>query len=216
MAFVDPVGGGYWVERHLYQTERKLSTIAYYPFVGTVAGGVKVVIGGAQLITAVFLTIVFFIPACFSADCNAFWQRSFIHIKHGAGNVFSGLIEAIPGIGTGIYAIRVAHMTSAKDKLIKRATDNNRGAHAIVINKEMFEQKVEVEGEDVRWVTGEAMPYVNMFERGDVIIISLDAEEEKRLNAIFLHELAKAAAPLTIEIKKTIANSVIYPVPYPV
>lgn len=92
------------IDRKLNNTERFLSKGAAIPFVGTPFGIAKVLVGTAQLITGLILGILSLPLQC--SKHYTFNNYCWKHVKHGFGNVFIGLCEAIPFVGLGIHLVR--------------------------------------------------------------------------------------------------------------
>lgn len=93
------------IERQLNNAENTLSTIAAIPVVGTLAGAVKVVMGGAQTIGGGIVALISLIPG-WDPSKSSLRGKSLAHVKHGLGNIAGGTLEAIPLVGTGMYCVR--------------------------------------------------------------------------------------------------------------
>jgi hypothetical protein len=93
------------LELNLNNIENKLSYLSLYPVVWP--GLLKVGIGITQLVTAVAISVIFFVPACLHfEDSQKLFCRAIKHIGHGMGNIVAGAIEAIPLAGTLFFIIR--------------------------------------------------------------------------------------------------------------
>lgn len=82
-------------------TEEALTIAAILPVFGTLAGAVKVGIGGSQFTLAVSCAIIGGIPLALSGH-STLLRCSWSHTKHGIGNIAAGIIEGIPGLGASI------------------------------------------------------------------------------------------------------------------
>lgn len=86
------------IDRFANNIENKLTNAAYYPVLGIVPGVVKAALGVIQAICSLAYGILMIAPAAYKKDWTPL-ERSWEHIKHGLGNISSGLLEAIPGVG---------------------------------------------------------------------------------------------------------------------
>jgi hypothetical protein len=88
------------------EAEGWLSDFAAIPVFGTLAGTAKVIGGIAQTLIAV--CGILFGSALFYIHRNPLIiKHSWTHIQHGLSNVVMGMLEAIPGIGTALYLLRL-------------------------------------------------------------------------------------------------------------
>lgn len=92
----------YKLEHRLHAVETFLSIATAIPIVGTIVGGpAKAVLGLIQTISAIAIAIITGIGAIFGAKgARECCIRASKHIVHGLGNIFGGVIEAIPIIGS--------------------------------------------------------------------------------------------------------------------
>jgi len=95
------------IERLFSNIELSLSKAAAVPIAGTVAGVTKIAFGLVQTVSAIALGLLFALPAAMQFKCaQKHLYRTWIHIKHGFGNMLAGTFEAIPMIGSISYALR--------------------------------------------------------------------------------------------------------------
>lgn len=88
------------IERGINEIENELTLISTVPIFGSIAGGAKIVLGTVQSLCG----IVSIAPmACID---RSLLIHSWNHIKHGAGNIIAGSIEAIPFVAQGMYFTR--------------------------------------------------------------------------------------------------------------
>lgn len=95
-------------EHRLNKVENGLSLIAAVPGVGTVAGLAKVLLGLAQTISAIAARVFLSIDCRLRPNTSSGFKfmHAGVHINHGLGNMFAGILEAIPLLGTGLFMIR--------------------------------------------------------------------------------------------------------------
>lgn len=74
-------------------------------------GTAKIVLGIAQTIAALGLSILIIIPACGNRKYRDLLWRSFSHIPHGIGNIAAGAFEAVPIVGNISVFIRFCKTT---------------------------------------------------------------------------------------------------------
>lgn len=92
------------IDVQLTELEQKLSKTAKYPGLGLFAGTAKVGLGLLQIISSIVLTILLTPPLAIFSRKNVAWPAS--HLIHGFVNIFTGLVEAIPILGTVTFLIR--------------------------------------------------------------------------------------------------------------
>jgi len=100
------------IDKTIDKWETKLTEFAAIPVAGTLAGGVKILMGAAQAITALVVGILLLIHTACTGN-GSLVEHSWIHITHGLGNMVAGTLEAIPLLGTGLYYLRDAKALAA-------------------------------------------------------------------------------------------------------
>lgn len=103
------------LEAKILQVERICSLFAAIPIVGTPFGLVTASIGITQTILGVAFTAFAALACRFNGDYRGLGCRSVDHIKNGLGNIFSGLGQAIPIVGTLMYILREAKLNADDD-----------------------------------------------------------------------------------------------------
>lgn len=100
-----------YLDSRMNDIENALSNAAKYPVIGIFPGAAKVAVGALQFITALVCSILSLIPTCGSKNPTVRYVRAFLrharsHVKHGLGNIAAGAFEAIPFVGSAMYASR--------------------------------------------------------------------------------------------------------------
>lgn len=93
------------VEDKLNQVEPQLNDLAVIPGLGIFSGATKAAIGIIQIIAGIAVSIFLIATACCQHDTSNLSLSGSI-ILHGFGNIFGGVVLAIPLIGTIIVLIR--------------------------------------------------------------------------------------------------------------
>lgn len=119
------------IDRTMDNIETALSIGAAIPFLGRLPAAAKVIMGVAQLIAAVVYGIFSLMRAAIHKDysyLDRYLDCSWTHIRHGVGNIFAGLLEGIPFIGTVMFGMRLAMACSeiGEDKFMPYASLNHR------------------------------------------------------------------------------------------
>lgn len=113
------------IERAINDIENTLTNISAYPGVGSLAGIAKVLMGTAQVVTAISYGIFNIIPSINSGDWSNV-KYSFTHIKHGVGNITAGVFETIPLLQTVLYIIRQLRQHQASDRVHLQTRHENK------------------------------------------------------------------------------------------
>ncbi len=90
-------------DRFMNNIENQLIRAEAIPGLGTVAGGVHVVVGGLQAITALAATAI---TLPYALKDTSPLKHSWHHLEHGLGNMAAGTLGAIPGAGTLLFYVR--------------------------------------------------------------------------------------------------------------
>lgn len=93
------------LDRALNKCENYLTEAAFDPILALPAGLFKISIGLIQTVIAISISI-FLQPYSLVSKDWTLYNYSCSHIRHGIGNIGSGIIEAIPFIGTVSYEFR--------------------------------------------------------------------------------------------------------------
>ena len=96
------------------KAEDTLSRYAAIPILGTVPALLKVAFGAAQF-TAAVTTAAFSLFFCTSSIGQEIFLHSLRHVFHGLVNVLAGALQAIPVIGTIVYAIQESNRARNSD-----------------------------------------------------------------------------------------------------
>lgn len=94
------------LEKKIDKAERVCSAIAMIPVIGTVAGTLKALGGGIQVISAIGAQILLFPAALIMWKHKSLSKHAWTHMQHGCGNILAGTFEAIPLIGTILAGMR--------------------------------------------------------------------------------------------------------------
>lgn len=97
--------------------ENYLTYVAYYPVVGAFAGTAKVILGVTQTITALACAILCTLPCVMSGDYTLL-NHNVRHIIHGLSNIPTGLLEAIPLVGTALWKLREYRLSRTDDLVV--------------------------------------------------------------------------------------------------
>lgn len=103
--------------------ENNLSFVSSYPVVGTLAGGVKILMGTTQVISALAWAILTAIPALVTADYSPL-NHSWTHFTHGLGNITAGTLEAIPLVQQLLYLFRTVMQMKTSDVEVTIRTEH--------------------------------------------------------------------------------------------
>lgn len=94
------------IDRRINNVENTLSLISAVPVVGTFAGLTKIALGAAQGTTALAVGALSLIPSALNGKLSPTAKYSWMHVKHGAGNMIAGAFESIPVVQTVLYLNR--------------------------------------------------------------------------------------------------------------
>lgn len=170
---------GIRLDENMNKVENKLSQISAIPIVGTLAGATKFVIGAAQAFTALAMTVLTSIPCTVKGDWSAM-KYSWTHVKHGAGNMVAGVIEAIPIVQTVLWGARKHALSKALDA---------RSSNTIITHHE-----------------NKFMPYKTLVAK-DLTFGGIDKEE---MQGLFNERIVKMDGPITPERKIQLAKQVVF------
>lgn len=93
------------LEKHLNDIEKGLSQALMWPCIGIPFALIKSALGIVQIISALAVAIFASIQALRTNDNNLL-KYCWLHIQHGCGNFISGIFEAIPFVGLGMFCYR--------------------------------------------------------------------------------------------------------------
>lgn len=161
-----------YVDRTINNIENTLTEVSAYPVVGTLAGCAKVLMGTVQWLTGLAGGILTIIPAAITGDWSPV-KYSWTHIKHGAGNMSAGTIEAIPLVQTALYGIRQ----------LRQRCDSDVRAHLYTGHE------------------GKFMPYTSLVER-DWRIGGEDSTEVKKVKERFSQKIQQNGGAQNIPAKR--------------
>lgn len=170
------------IDATMNNTENALSDAALWPVIGILPGGVKILMGVTQSVTALACGIITLAPAAASENWSLV-HHSWTHIKHGLGNIAAGTLEALPFVGTCMYYTRKLKQASESDAQSRILTHHEN-----------------------KW-----MPYDSLVAR-DLSISSHDESDSEGLNQAFecaLNERGGRVALSSEEITK-IAETILY------
>lgn len=97
--------GTYNLSKMINKAENELSNVAKTPVLGILAGVTKMAGGGVQALSALACGIIVGIPLAATGKTSIL-NHSWVHLKHGLGNIAAGFFEAIPGVGTLLWHVR--------------------------------------------------------------------------------------------------------------
>lgn len=84
-------------EESMLEAERYLTRTSNCAIFGSsIAGPLKILMGTAQLIAGLVVTIFTLLAVCCSKKAREIFDKAWSHIIHGFGNILAGIIETIP------------------------------------------------------------------------------------------------------------------------
>ena len=111
-SFPEKCGTG--LERALNNYELFSSHLSAFPVVGTIFGVIKVALGAVQTISALAIGLLIGLPVRARSGNTSILSHSWTHVKHGIGNFVGGTLEAIPGVGTVLFLVRLKAQQKAE------------------------------------------------------------------------------------------------------
>lgn len=169
------------VNRAFNNTEVFLSKAAWIPVIGTVTGGVKIVMGTVQAVMAV-VSVIFTGIASLCLRDSSLLKYSWSHVKHGLGNICAGTFEAIPIIQQVLYCLREGRKSEAKENnYLLTGHEGKIMPYSVLIDLDCYINGTNATAEDLRSKLNELTPALGRYNRAKEMVATHFREQNDGL-----------------------------------